>query len=243
MFALKLFWNVYTWNELEDLIFYGQWTNLHDPSQNGPKLATTAWIAWFLTFIMHENTNSVVLWVILPNNADWDCLKIPILREILRTQNLLWVEHCVFGSHTFVPISWMCKKQTSVSHSSTESEIISLDAGLRLDGIPALDFWDLIVSVLGNTTQNHDRTVRPIRKICCTCSKTTKQWSNWSLKGGALQWHVFPEPTELLLIGYSIESIWTQNPNQIHRYQKPTCWHFNQREFHTWWMESSFVIV
>ena len=32
-----------------------------------------------------------------------------------------------FGSHTFVPISWMCKKQTSVSHSSTESEIISLN--------------------------------------------------------------------------------------------------------------------
>ena len=56
---------------------------------------------------------------------------------------------CIFGSHTFVPISWMCKKQTSVSPSSTESEIISLDAGLRLDGIPALDLWDLIVSVLG----------------------------------------------------------------------------------------------
>ena len=46
---------------------------------------------------------------------------------------------CVFGSHTFVQISWMCKKQTSVSHSSTESEIISLDARLRLDGITALD--------------------------------------------------------------------------------------------------------
>ena len=60
-----------------------------------------------------------------------------------------------FGSHTFVPVSWMCKKQTSVSHSSTESEIISLDAGLRLDGIPALDLWDLIVAVLGKTNQNH----------------------------------------------------------------------------------------
>ena len=47
----------------------------------------------------------------------------------------------------------MCKKQTSVSHSSTESEIISLDTGLRLDGIPALDLWDLIVLVLGNTTR------------------------------------------------------------------------------------------
>ena len=57
---------------------------------------------------------------------------------------------CIFGSHTFVPISWMCKKQTSVSHSSTESEIISLDTGLRLDGLSALELWDLIVSVLGN---------------------------------------------------------------------------------------------
>ena len=39
---------------------------------------------------------------------------------------------CVFGSHAFVPTSWMCKKQTSVSHSSTESEIISLDTGIQL---------------------------------------------------------------------------------------------------------------
>ena len=83
------------------------------------------------------------------------CFKTPILQEILRTQNPLLEEHYVFffGSHTFVPISWMCKKQTSVSHSSTESEIISMDAGLRLDGIPALDLWDLIVLVLGNTIQ------------------------------------------------------------------------------------------
>ena len=43
----------------------------------------------------------------------------------------------------------MCKKQTSVSQSSTESEIISLDAGLRLVGIPAFDLWDLIVLVFG----------------------------------------------------------------------------------------------
>ena len=50
----------------------------------------------------------------------------------------------------------MCKKQISVSHSSTESEIISLDAGLRLDGMPALDLWDLIVAVLhGNAYQSN----------------------------------------------------------------------------------------
>ena len=62
--------------------------------------------------------------------------------------------------------SYICSNkldvQTSVSHSSTQSEIISLDAGLRLDGIPALDLWDLIVLVLGNTTQNHHRTEKPV---------------------------------------------------------------------------------
>ena len=64
---------------------------------------------------------------------------------------------CIFGSPTFVPISWMCKKQTSVSHSSTESEIISLDAGLRMDGIPALDLWALIVTVLHRNTHQNDQ--------------------------------------------------------------------------------------
>ena len=64
-------------------------------------------------------------------------------------------------SHTFVPISWMCKKQTSVSHSSTESEIISLDTGLSLDGLPALELWDLIDSVLGNISRVSDRSGKP----------------------------------------------------------------------------------
>ena len=55
---------------------------------------------------------------------------------------------CIFGSRTFVPQSWMCKKQISVSHSSTESEVLSLDAGLRMDGIPTLDLWGLVTEVL-----------------------------------------------------------------------------------------------
>ena len=55
----------------------------------------------------------------------------------------------------------MCKKQTSVSHSSTESEIISLDTGLRLDGLPALELWDLIVSVLENVSRVSDGSGQP----------------------------------------------------------------------------------
>ena len=39
----------------------------------------------------------------------------------------------ISGSQTFVPVGWMCKKRTSVSHSSTESEINSKYAGLRME--------------------------------------------------------------------------------------------------------------
>ena len=53
-----------------------------------------------------------------------------------------------------MPKSWMCKKQTSVSHSSTEAEIISLDAGLRMDGIPALTLWDLVIQIIHSVPNN-----------------------------------------------------------------------------------------
>ena len=36
--------------------------------------------------------------------------------------------------------------------------MVSLDTGLRLDGLPALELWDLIVSVLGNVSRVSDRT-------------------------------------------------------------------------------------
>ena len=55
----------------------------------------------------------------------------------------------------------MCKKKTAVSHSSTESEIISLDTGLRLDGLLALELWDLFVSVLGNVSRVSDESGKP----------------------------------------------------------------------------------
>ena len=57
----KLFWNAFSWHVLEDLIFYGQWTNLHDRLRNGPELVTNAWIAWYPTFITHVNLNSIVM--------------------------------------------------------------------------------------------------------------------------------------------------------------------------------------
>ena len=152
------------------------------------------------------NTNNIVMWVILQNNADWDYFKTLTSQEILKIQkSTSGGTLCVSGSHTFVPISWMCKKQTAVSHSSTESESISLDTGLRLDGLLALELWDLIVSFLGNVSRASDRSGQPdsdvhkrhksqkkidvmedidfvpsvsnlrVKKLYCMCSKTMKQ--------------------------------------------------------------------
>ena len=87
---------------------------------------------------------------------------------------------CVFGSHTFVPKGWMCKKQTAVSNSPTESEIISLDIGLRLDG--------LLVNInpLFLACTLHSCTVRidcqqsvSLMTMLCTWLKFAHVWVQW----------------------------------------------------------------
>ena len=64
----------------------------------------------------------------------------------------------------------MSKKQTSVSHSSTESEIISLDAGLRMDGSLALDLWDVVMEVL----RSSNSTKPPTNPAAGKCSRNHK---------------------------------------------------------------------
>ena len=54
----------------------------------------------------------------------------------------------------------MCKKQASVSRSSTEAERISLDAGLRMDGITAFGLWDLVVEVSHFFTRQNQQSRR-----------------------------------------------------------------------------------
>ena len=62
---------------------------------------------------------------------------------------------CVVGPNTFCPITWICKKQGAVSHSSTEAEIIAMDAAMRLEGLPALCLWDLVIDVFSTTPRSN----------------------------------------------------------------------------------------
>ena len=95
--------------------------------------------------------------VILQNNADWDCFKTAILQEILRTRNLHQVEHCVFSEATrLFQLGGCVRNKLQFRTAQQNQKSFPWMAGLRLDGIPALDSWDLIVAVLhGNTFQNN----------------------------------------------------------------------------------------
>ena len=89
------------------------------------------------------------MWVIRCSIVEWDCSKTQTLLETLKILNQRRKILCIFGSRTFVHISWMYKKTNlSITHSSTESDVVSLDAGLRMGGISELDLWDLVTDVL-----------------------------------------------------------------------------------------------
>ena len=147
-----------------------------------------------ITFITQMTTDSIVMWESRLNIVDWVYSKTQILLATLRTQNqppvggnLTYVR-----KWTFVPISWMCKKQTLVSHSSTESEIISLDAGLRLDGIPALDLRDVVIEVLRSSNSNKKTNQHRSRKLFARSqiqTQTKGKLRCWSIFACGLRHH------------------------------------------------------
>jgi hypothetical protein len=52
---------------------------------------------------------------------------------------------CVQGPRSSFPLAGLSKKQGAVSHSTPEAEIVAADVALRVEGIPALSLWDLLL--------------------------------------------------------------------------------------------------
>ena len=77
-----------------------------------------------------------------------------------------------------------------------------------------------------------------VRKLCCMCSKTMKQWSKWSLKEGVRKTR-FQNPQSCAWLVVWQNQLGAQNPNQIHRHQKPTRWFVDERQFLPWCVEPS----
>ena len=80
------------------------------------------------------------------------------MQETWKIQNQNQVYFCVFWKPNIRTNKLDVQKQTSISHSSTEAELFSLDAGLRMDEIPALDLWDLVKEVFHSSPTQSEQT-------------------------------------------------------------------------------------
>ena len=117
--------------------------------------------------------DNIVMWETRLSIVDWVCSKAQILLVTLRTQNQPREESNVSleVEHLFLLVG------TSVSHSSTESKIISLDAGLRMDGLLALDSCVVEMEVL----RTSNSTYSPTNPAAGNCPRNRK--SNPEQKG------------------------------------------------------------
>ena len=106
------------------------------------------------------NTNSIAMWETLPNNADWNSFKSLTLQEAVEDSKSTSGGFCASSEVTRLCQQVGCARNTFVL-CPTELEIMSVGAGSRMDGIPALTLWDLMVEVrtegpkrelLGNTS-------------------------------------------------------------------------------------------
>ena len=86
----------------------------------------------------------------------------------------------------------MCKKQTSVSHSSAGSEVLSLHSGLRMDGLPALDFWDIVTVVSHSTKDKTQPKHTSMQETDATLTKTqhgTRKTEGWPIERSGSRTH------------------------------------------------------
>ena len=104
------------------------------------------------------------MWEIQHNDADWDCFRTLILPEIWKTQNQHQVEFCAFSEVTRSCPEVGCARNRLQFHTVQRNlKIISLDAGLRTDGIPVLDLWDLSIEVFHSTPNQFNNTKDQVR--------------------------------------------------------------------------------
>ena len=52
------------------------------------------------------------------------------------------------GPNAFFPLSAKAARQTSVSHSTVEAEIVAANTGVRTIGLPAMDLWEVLLGRL-----------------------------------------------------------------------------------------------
>jgi len=86
--------------------------------------------------------------------------------DMIQAKSTSGLYMAIVGPNTFAPITASCKKQTCVSHSSTESEIVAAEQGIRTEGLQALAFWELVTELLSTAPAKKAETRTVIPKAC-----------------------------------------------------------------------------
>ena len=65
-------------------------------------------------------------------------------RDDAKSNSGIWLLLC--GPNTSFPLQWLSQKQSNVSHSTTEAELVSLDTGYRIETVPVQDLWQALLN-------------------------------------------------------------------------------------------------
>lgn len=116
-----------------------------------------------ISYLYHQDDKVQVQWVGGPVD---DCtlhlfVDASFARDLQDSQSTSGAIFVFLGPNTWVPITWLCKNQGAVSHSSTEAEVIALEASLRTEGIAAVIFGELITEVFCKKNVVANKTIIP----------------------------------------------------------------------------------
>ena len=82
------------------------------------------------------------------------------------------------GPNTFLPLSAASKRQTAVSHSTPEAELVAADLGVRTEGLPALSIGEVLFE-------------RPVSLVMCedneTCIRVVETGRNPTMRAAHWQ--------------------------------------------------------
>ena len=72
---------------------------------------------------------------------------------------------CIRGPNTFFPLNSCSKRQTCVSHSTPEAEVVAFDLALRTEGIPGATLWEVLLGrpMVVRVLEDNDACIKMLR--------------------------------------------------------------------------------
>ena len=130
---------------------------------------------------------------------------------------------CIVGPCSFFPLAGISKKQTSVSKSTPEAEIVALDHGVCKEGIPALALWTKILgrSMQIRVMEDNDAASRiiitsrnPSMRHMSRTQRIDVAWLNERFSGGDFGFVTCPsefQAADIMTKSYTDVVVWRRN--------------------------------